>query len=151
MRATQQTCDCSSEKEMMKRELEEASSIIDHLEDEVKRLHDDKQSLLLSFLNLQAASRSREPSRTGTDGSGSEVEDSGEESDAEDESEDDDVMCEDSDVSDEEEDEVGTFYCSLIFQLRNFWGDSPLASPIAPPLWCPFDLVKYYFPCFVFL
>ncbi len=104
----QQTCDCSSEKEIMRRELEEATSLIDHLEDEVKRLHDDKQSLLLSFLNLQAASRSREPSRTGTDGSGSD-EDSGELSDTEDEeSEEDDneVIHKESDITDEEEDEV---------------------------------------------
>eukprot|EP00794_Sanderia_malayensis_P014379 gene14379-15877_t len=104
MRATQQVeCDCSAEKEIMRREMEEAASLIDHLEDEVKRLHDDKQSLLLSFLNLQAASRSREPSRTGTDGSGEE--DSGDMSDAEDE-EHDESENEDrynSDLTDEED------------------------------------------------
>ena len=77
-------CNCSNEREIMKRELDEATSLIDHLEDEVKRLHEDKQSLLMSFLNLQAASRSREPSRTGTDGSSGE-EDSGDLSDTEDE------------------------------------------------------------------
>ena len=77
-------CNCSSEMEIMKRELDDAAVLIDHLEDEVKRLHEDKQSLLMSFLNLQAASRSREPSRTGTDGSSGE-EESGEVSDTEEE------------------------------------------------------------------
>ena len=82
MQVTQQSCNCSSEKEMMKRELEEIISINDHLEDEVKRLHEDKQSLLMSFLNLQAASKSREPSRSGIEGSD---EDSGDVTDTEDE------------------------------------------------------------------
>ena len=98
-------CNCSSEKEIMKRELDEATSLIDHLEDEVKRLHEDKQSLLMSFLNLQAASRSREPSRTGTDGSSGE-EESGELSDTEDEETEEgnvDGSKEESDISDEED------------------------------------------------
>jgi len=98
-------CNCSNEKEIMKRELDDATSLIDHLEDEVKRLHEDKQSLLMSFLNLQAASRSREPSRTGTDGSSGE-EESGELSDTEDEETEEgnvDGSKEESDISDEED------------------------------------------------
>ena len=98
----------------MKRELDDATSLIDHLEDEVKRLHEDKQSLLMSFLNLQAASRSREPSRTGTDGSSGE-EESGELSDTEDEETEEgnvDGSKEESDISDEE-DEVWTSLTSI--------------------------------------
>ncbi|XP_065054248.1 golgin subfamily B member 1-like isoform X2 [Rhopilema esculentum] len=109
-----QTCNCSSEKEMMKRELDEAASLINHLEDEVKRLHEDKQSLLMSFLNLQAASRSREPSRNGTDGS-SQDEDSGDLSDTEDdetyEDEHDNGAGSESELTDEE-DEISDDYQS---------------------------------------
>lgn len=103
-----QSCNCSSENELMKRELDEATALIDHLEDEVKRLHEDKQSLLMSFLNLQAASRSREPSRTGTDGSSGD-DDSGEVSDTEDDgSEDMNAHDAESGITDEE-DEVCIF------------------------------------------
>ena len=113
-----QTCNCSSEKEMMKRELDEAIALVDHLEDEVKRLHEDKQSLLMSFLNLQAASRSREPSRTGTDGSSGE-EDSGDLSDTEDEESEGTALNHDnaeSDVTDEE-DEVFFVICDTMICL----------------------------------
>ena len=84
-----QVCDCSHEKDLLQQELQESKKTIDRLEDEVQRLHEDKQSLLMSFLNLQAAARSREPSRTGTEGSLSDDEgdisddESGEESEEE--------------------------------------------------------------------
>ena len=98
----------------MKRELDEAASLINHLEDEVKRLHEDKQSLLMSFLNLQAASRSREPSRNGTDGS-SQDEDSGDLSDTEDdetyEDEHDNGAGSESELTDEEDEVAAILLC----------------------------------------
>ncbi|XP_066918526.1 girdin-like isoform X4 [Clytia hemisphaerica] len=51
-------CDCSKEKEVLKRDYEEAMGRLESLEDEVNRLHQDKQQLLMSFLNLQASQRS---------------------------------------------------------------------------------------------
>ena len=57
-------CDCSKEKENMKRDLEDSISRVESLEDEVTRLHQDKQQLLMSLLNLQASQRtSRDVSR----------------------------------------------------------------------------------------
>ena len=61
---TPQKCECSKEKEQMQREYDEVVKRIEALEDEVTRLHQDKQQLLMSFLNLQASQRSREVSRT---------------------------------------------------------------------------------------
>ena len=59
-----QKCDCSKEKEIIKKELDETKGRLDVLENEVNRLHQDKQQLLMSFLNLQASQRSREVSKT---------------------------------------------------------------------------------------
>ena len=57
-------CECSKEKEVLKRDLEDSISRVESLEDEVTRLHQDKQQLLMSLLNLQASQRtSRDVSR----------------------------------------------------------------------------------------
>lgn len=59
-----QKCECSKEKEALKRDHEDALSRLESLEDEVNRLHQDKQQLLMSFLNLQASQRSRDVSKS---------------------------------------------------------------------------------------
>ena len=51
-------CDCSKEKEVLKRDLSDSLARVESLEDEVTRLHQDKQQLLMSLLNLQASQRS---------------------------------------------------------------------------------------------
>ena len=60
----QSQCHCSKEKEHLKIDLDESVKRIEKLENEVSRLHQDKQSLLMSFLNLQAAQRSRGQSKS---------------------------------------------------------------------------------------
>lgn len=59
-----QKCDCSKQKEILKSERDEAQNKLTALENEVNRLHQDKQQLLMSFLNLQASQRSREVSKS---------------------------------------------------------------------------------------
>jgi len=59
-----QKCECSKEKEVLKRDYEDALNRLECLDDEVNRLHQDKQQLLMSFLNLQASQRSREVSKS---------------------------------------------------------------------------------------
>ena len=60
-----QKCECSKEKEALKRDLEAALLRLENMDDEVTRLHQDKQQLLMSFLNLQASQRSRDVSKSG--------------------------------------------------------------------------------------
>lgn len=55
-----QNCECSKEKAKLKDNLEDCRNQIDSLEDEVNRLHQDKQQLLMSFLNLQASNSQRQ-------------------------------------------------------------------------------------------
>jgi len=59
-----QKCECSKEKEILQRDNDDYIKRIEGLEDEVNRLHQDKQQLLMSFLNLQASQRSREVSKS---------------------------------------------------------------------------------------
>lgn len=65
LQAPVQKCECSKEKAALKRDYEDALSRLEALEDEVTRLHQDKQQLLMSFLNLQASTRSRDVSKSG--------------------------------------------------------------------------------------
>lgn len=58
LQAPAQKCQCSKEKAVLKRDYEDALNRLEQLEDEVTRLHQDKQQLLMSFLNLQASTRS---------------------------------------------------------------------------------------------
>ncbi|XP_057294992.1 golgin subfamily B member 1-like isoform X3 [Hydractinia symbiolongicarpus] len=64
MQLPSQKCECSKEKEALQQEVDDAMSRIDKLDAEVNRLHQDKQQLLMSFLNLQASQRSREVSKS---------------------------------------------------------------------------------------
>ena len=59
-----QKCECSKEKAVLQRDFDDAISRVEALDDEVNRLHQDKQQLLMSFLNLQAVQRSREVSKS---------------------------------------------------------------------------------------
>ena len=57
-----QTCDCSKATAKLKEELEECQDDLQNAEEEVNRLHQDKQQLLMSFLNLQASKSNSLPS-----------------------------------------------------------------------------------------
>lgn len=65
LQAPAQKCECSKEKAALKRDYEDALNRLETLDDEVTRLHQDKQQLLMSFLNLQASTRSRDVSKSG--------------------------------------------------------------------------------------